>query len=289
MSKSNESYCVYIHTNLINNKQYVGQTKRSAYSRWGEHGENYCRTNKHGEYTKFGEAIIEYGWDNFSHEIIFDNLTSEEADVLEISLINELDTFNNGYNSTLGGKGEFYAPWDNEDYYNQMVQVGKKLWEDQEFIDKMSLLSKQRWLNFDTREYMIKRMKESWQDEELKKRFSKIRHNALKKVWERPEYRQFQSENMSKRNKEELWTKPEFREMHIQQMKKRWENGELQKICKPVICIDTGIVYNSVNAASRDTHISNTSIIACCKGKCESVKGTHWQYQIIESDGDNNG
>jgi len=29
---------------------------------------------------------------------------------------------------------------------------------------------------------MIKRMKESWQDEELKKRFSKIRHNALKKV-----------------------------------------------------------------------------------------------------------
>ena len=97
---NNGKYCVYVHTNKINGKMYVGQTCQKPERRW----------NKGGGYrpeTYFGKAIAKYGWDNFEHEIVASNLTKEEADNFEILLIKELNTQNRsyGYNLTAGGEG----------------------------------------------------------------------------------------------------------------------------------------------------------------------------------------
>lgn len=60
------------------------------------------RTNEH-----FWNAICKYGWDAFTHEILFKELTLEEASVLEKKLIGEYKTTDpkHGYNIALGGFG----------------------------------------------------------------------------------------------------------------------------------------------------------------------------------------
>lgn len=93
-------YCVYCHTNKINNKKYIGITSQKPENRW-KNGEGY----KNNEY--FYRAIKKYGWHNFTHEILYVNLPKEEAEKLEIEIIAEYDSANNqkGYNINLGGNG----------------------------------------------------------------------------------------------------------------------------------------------------------------------------------------
>lgn len=95
-------YCVYKHTNKINNKVYIGQTCQKPEYRWGSKGQNY-KSNPY-----FYSAIIKYGWDNFTHEIIYSNLTAEEANQKEIELIKLYNSTNRnyGYNSEIGGKNK---------------------------------------------------------------------------------------------------------------------------------------------------------------------------------------
>ena len=46
--------------------------------------------------------------------------------------------------------------------------------------------------------------------------------------------------------------------------------------CKSVICVETGIIYESVAEATRKTGI--THITDVCKGKRNIAGGFHWQY-----------
>jgi len=99
--EEDRSYCVYVHTNKINSKKYVGQTCKKPEIRWLSDGNGY-KNQPH-----FYNAIKKYGWDNFYHEIIRSNITSEEANELEIDLIKKLNTMNpdRGYNLAEGGIG----------------------------------------------------------------------------------------------------------------------------------------------------------------------------------------
>ena len=99
-------YSVYQHKNKINEKSYIGITKRKPEERWGTNGENYKST------PHFYAAIKKYGWDNFEHIILFRNLTKEEACEKEKELIKELDTQNRekGYNILEDGTTPSMAP-----------------------------------------------------------------------------------------------------------------------------------------------------------------------------------
>lgn len=102
-----KKYCVYMHTNIINGKKYIGQTCRKPEQRWGHNGSGYLRKYKDRRYNQplFAHAILKYGWDNFTHEIIEDNLTKKEADKLEKKLIKQYNTTDSdyGYNISKGG------------------------------------------------------------------------------------------------------------------------------------------------------------------------------------------
>lgn len=96
MISNDKQWCVYIHTNKINNKKYIGITCQKPESRWGINGEHY-----NGQ-EKFYNAIQEYGWDNFNHEIVETNLNKTTALAREAELILQYDTVINGYNSVSG-------------------------------------------------------------------------------------------------------------------------------------------------------------------------------------------
>lgn len=91
-------YSVYIHINNINGKVYIGITCQNPLKRW-LNGKGYV-DNKH-----FYRSIKKYGWDNFEHKVIKNNLTKDEAENMEMELIKEFQSFNPeyGYNVSLGG------------------------------------------------------------------------------------------------------------------------------------------------------------------------------------------
>ena len=51
-----------------------------------------------------------------------------------------------------------------------------------------------------------------------------------------------------------------------------------KKLSKPVRCIETDITYISAHEAERQTGISSSKIIQCCRGKRKTSKGFHWEY-----------
>lgn len=91
-------YTVYLHT-FPNNKKYVGITCRKPKQRW-KNGFGYQHNNH------MMSAIKKYGWKNVKHTILAENLTKEDAENMEIELIQKYKSFDRefGYNIELGGK-----------------------------------------------------------------------------------------------------------------------------------------------------------------------------------------
>lgn len=92
-----KQWCVYMHTNKINDKKYIGITHLSPELRW-LNGKGY-------QNQLFGRAIDKYGWDNFKHDILHTELSQYEAEQIEIDLISLYNTTdkNFGYNVATGG------------------------------------------------------------------------------------------------------------------------------------------------------------------------------------------
>ena len=74
-----KNYKVYKH-NFPNGKVYIGITRQEPQKRWlwgyGYNKNSYMQN-----------AINKYGWENVKHEILFNNLSKEEAEQKEIELI----------------------------------------------------------------------------------------------------------------------------------------------------------------------------------------------------------
>ena len=132
-----KKYLIYMHTNKFNNKKYIGQTCEDPERRWRKDGKGYR------ECPLFWKAIQAYGWDNFDHEIIEENLSVEEAEEREIYWIAYYDTFDNpdkGYNLTPGGGNYMQQLWGMPEYREKMCQAfreaRKKSWENPDFREK---------------------------------------------------------------------------------------------------------------------------------------------------------
>ena len=65
------SFNLYVHTNKITNEKYIGITSQKCENRWGINGNGYKLQ------PKFYNAIQKYGWENFKHEILYQNLSKE--------------------------------------------------------------------------------------------------------------------------------------------------------------------------------------------------------------------
>jgi len=91
---------LYKHTNKINNKSYIGKTENPE-KRWANNGYNYKTC------PRFWSAIVAYGWDNFTHEILLTCENLNEINQKEKEYIQKYKTLdpNFGYNLAEGGTG----------------------------------------------------------------------------------------------------------------------------------------------------------------------------------------
>lgn len=93
--------CIYLRTNLVNGKQYVGQStnfKQREYE-WNCLNRSYAGS-------LINNARKKYGLDNWKVEILKECETQDELNNLEVYYIKKLNTKRpNGYNLTDGGEG----------------------------------------------------------------------------------------------------------------------------------------------------------------------------------------
>lgn len=137
MSTTFIAYCI---TNLLNNKQYIGITTQSIDTRWSEH---LSRSKKSISKSAIHSAIHKYGKANFKIEQIASSFNIEDLKQLEILLIEQYNTFREGYNLTIGGDlREFKQETKNKISASKLGHsVSKKTRE------KLSVITKEQWKN----------------------------------------------------------------------------------------------------------------------------------------------
>lgn len=131
-----EQFLIYKLSNKINDKIYIGQTKKSlkerARSGYGYQG---CR--------HLYSAIQKYGWENFYYTILAICSSEEQANIQEQYWIKYYDTTNpeKGYNISAGGT----IRSDSEETKIKISNSVKKLWENPEYRKHQIKMNKQSW------------------------------------------------------------------------------------------------------------------------------------------------
>jgi group I intron endonuclease len=116
---------IYKITNKINEKIYIGQTKINPIKRFKQH----CCAK-----TIFGKEIRLVGKENFSLEIICDNILEKDIHNLEVDYIKKYDCiYPNGYNRNKGGVYNKEMCQEARDAIGR-AHKGKKLSEKQRLI-----------------------------------------------------------------------------------------------------------------------------------------------------------
>lgn len=173
-----KKWCVYMHTNKINGKKYIGITSLNTKIRWGLKGQGY-------KTQYFKRAIDKYGWDNFEHEILFNNLEEKIAKEKEIELIAKYKTKDKqfGYNLTDGGDGTVGVILSDKARENMRIaHIGQVAWNKGikgiYTSEKTRDIRIQQWKNEDYRNKQTIAHMGNKQSEETKKKISKNNRNS---------------------------------------------------------------------------------------------------------------
>lgn len=230
------AYTVYKHTNKINGKVYIGITSRKPEERW-ENGNGY-----YGQ--PFYNAISKYGWDNFTHDILFEGLTEKEAKAKEIELIELYNSSKTeyGYNASKGGESA-----------NGM---------------KHSEETKRRISNsLKGRESPAKG--KHWSEE------SKKKISGENSSWFGRKHTEETKEKM--RNAYQYRITDETRK-RMSKNRKGKLSGKDNPHSKKVICINTGKIYDTIKSASEDTGANQSKISDVCRGARKHTSGLVFEY-----------
>ena len=261
-------YSVYKHT-CPNNKVYIGITSREPNKRWRS-GKGYIN-NEH-----FYNAIQKYGWNNIKHDVLFINLTQQQAELKEIELIKQYKSNQReyGYNILEGGnvsngvteegrkkiseknKGKHRSPNTEFKKGNKPWTTGKKM--SNEFKQKLSDSHLGQCCSEETRKKISENNARYWKGKKRSEETIIKMSQAMtgkKGYWE------------GKHHTEETKTK-------ISNSKK----GTISPLRKNVLCIETNIIYDSMTEAFKKTNINASHISQVCKGKRETAGGYHWEY-----------
>src|ERR1700722_11487271 len=133
---------IYIATNTVNGKKYIGQTIYTMEHRKYAHRRDAL--NK-GSNLLFHKAIRKYGFDVFRWETIVSGLDQDNLDYHEIRFIAKYKTRDpNGYNLTDGGNGTLGRKGNklSEEHKNKISNGNKGKVRSKETRDKLRAISK---------------------------------------------------------------------------------------------------------------------------------------------------
>ena len=205
---------IYLATNILNNKVYVGKVKlpKTIKKRWKEHhkkGEKLkqkrlANPNKKIWGTYLNNAIAKYSPDIWYLTQIDVAYSREELNEKERYWIKKYKSNDPqyGYNMTEGGEGG--TP--NKESLNKIIEIVTEKWKDPEYREKirkirntpefkekfsksMSKATSKMWKNPIFREKVSNSIKKKWEDPEYKEKVSKKISNAIIEKWQDSQYK----------------------------------------------------------------------------------------------------
>mgnify|MGYP002622886952 CR=1 FL=1 len=250
----NDNYKVYVLANKTNNKIYVGITKQTLDRRW-KNGDGYIGCDR------IYNAIQKYGWDNFTHDVFASNLTREEAMHMERLLISKfnLQDPDLGYNISEGGE----CPCISEE---AKEKIGNALRGRTYSEEKRKLYSKAHLGKKLSSEHV-----QAIRDSRSKITRTEEWNENIRKAWTK-----YRGENHPNYGK--VLTEDHLKKMHDAGKVFQREHPELwDNTRKSVQCVETGVIYPSIEIASQLLNICRSSISECASGKRKSAGGYHWK------------
>lgn len=231
--------CIYLWTNLINDKKYVGQAQ-SFYRRMADY-----RYGKFNKYMK--NAIEKYGIDNF-------DITILEQDV-ELDMLDEREQY----------WLDYYRSYDMDKGYNicQYASTTRGYRHSKESKQKMSDSTKEK-----LKDPLIKAKVQGKNNGMYgKKHTNEWRKNHsgwLKNRWQTDEsYRLFWSKKMSGANNY-------FYNKHFV--------GDKNPRARKVRCVELNAIYTTIKEASEAVGTSRQNISHALNGRQETAHNYHWEY-----------
>lgn len=89
------------------------------------------------------------------------------------------------------------------------------------------------------------------------------------------------SENMNNPiSKPKILKNAEIARKKMLQNKEKYDEIRLKSVRKPILCLETNIIYESITKASKELNINLSSIAQCLKGirNRKTAGGYHWKY-----------
>lgn len=240
-------YYIYKHTNKTNGKCYIGQTWNIK-NRW--HPSCYKKSEK------FYNAILKYGWDNFTHEILI-KCDENNVDYWESYYIKLYNSVNNGYNLESGGnKYKIF----NEETKLKISKANKGKKRSAEDIEKNRIGHIGITHTEETKKKLRQANLGKHHTEEAKEK-NRQAHLGKKASFEtREKCRQSHLKNPV--------TQKQIEQLYQASMKTR----------KKVKNVETGEIFNSITEASKKHNVCDGSISQVCKGKRKTAGKYHWEY-----------
>ena len=253
-------YTIYKHTNKINDKSYIGQTLQVDLRIRFKNGRGYRKQKI------FFKAILKYGWENFSHEVLEVVDSKEQADEREryyIKLYNTYVGFENawGYNATPGGDGTSGFIWAKEVYqidldgnviaaYESKMEAARQV---QSYASSISL-SCRNLAEYTSKGYY-------W--------CTVLDYEAFCLAFDKKRTKQSELEQQKLAAEKQKAFEAEERAR--------------QKVLKSSVCQfnsygELVAEYCSMTEAETKTGISHSGISSCCAGKIPSAGGYYWCF-----------
>jgi group I intron endonuclease len=247
------SGCVYVATNKVNGKQYVGLTRLGVAVRIKHHLYK-CRTSK----TYFHRALVKYGIENFEVVEYASSVSDSTLADLERLVIAQLAP---KYNQTNGGEVTLGRVFDKATVERiRLANTGKKR------------SSECRKRNSETKKQQLAERPD----------LRAIALQALEKGRNAPGARERRINAAAASARGRVWSEESRDKLSASCMGRRYGPDIIDRMRaskrRPVRCDNTGIVYSCRIEAAEKCGVSPQSVFRVCNGKYPSVKGFTFSY-----------
>lgn len=241
--EENHYNCIYMYTNKINGKRYVGQTVDFNRRHKKHISDSYNEKRKYQYNVPFHCAIRKYGIENFKIQILAENIpTQEKMNEYEIFFIKRYNTLANnkkGYNISSGGSNGNPFAGKTEEEMNEWKQNMSKA----QTGENNPMYGKH--LSEETKQKMSEAKKGKFTGEN------------------NPMYGKYHTEESRQK---------------ISQAKKGKNAPQAKRIIQYNKQGNLIRVWDYAKQVTEELGINHGNIISCCKGKLKSAGGYIWRY-----------
>lgn len=246
---------IYVATNMVNGKRYVGLTKLGVGTRWRHH---LSKARKPKTY--FHRALAKYGAGNFSVSPYLYVFDVGQLSPMEQVVIKDLCP---DYNLTNGGEATLGRKYSKETKQRiWLSNIGKKRTEEQR---RRNSEAKKQKLRDDPVYFAqvcqaLAKARATETAEAKARRYATLAQMAKNRTWSAESRKKLSASCMGRRYGPDIIAK-------MVESKKR-----------KVMCVTTGVTYSCRTEAAQACGISERSILRACAAEGKVVKGLAFSY-----------